>query len=71
MTQDVFEQLRAANPLPEDPAPLPMASLVELADEVPRRGVDGRPSLTTSVDATTGHGHWASARERNRESDSH
>src|SRR4051812_5741154 len=35
MTQDAFEQLRAANPLPDDPPPLPIAPLLARVDESP------------------------------------
>src|SRR4051794_26446317 len=35
MTQDAFELLQAANPLPEDPPPLPIAPLLERVDEFP------------------------------------
>jgi hypothetical protein len=34
MTQDAFEQLQAANPLPHDPAPLPMPPVSDPVDEV-------------------------------------
>ena len=35
MNQDAFELLRAANPLPEDPPPLPIAPLLERVEQLP------------------------------------
>ncbi len=35
MKQDAFEQLQAANPLPEDPPPPPIAPLLERVEELP------------------------------------
>ena len=35
MTQDAFELLQAANPLPEDPPPLPIAPLLERVEQLP------------------------------------
>ena len=35
MTQDAFELLQEANPLPEDPPPLPIAPLLERVEQLP------------------------------------
>jgi hypothetical protein len=71
MTQDAFEQLQAANPLPEDPAPLPMTPLLNLVDEVLSHGADARSSQTTSVRATTSRGRRTDAGKDDGEPDSH
>ena len=42
MTQDAFELLQAANPVPEDPPPLPIAPLLDRVDELPLQ-TSGRP----------------------------
>ena len=35
MTQDAFELLQEANPMPEDPPPLPIAPLLERVEQLP------------------------------------
>ena len=35
MNKDAFELLQAANPLPEDPPPLPIAPLLERVEQLP------------------------------------
>src|SRR4051794_20699821 len=45
MNQDAFELLQAANPLPEDPPPLPIAPLLERVEDLPSQppGFGRRP----------------------------
>ena len=56
MNEDAFEQLQAANPLPEDPPPPPIATLMERVDRLPpdpqepqRRGPKRRATFRLSL----------------------
>ena len=42
MNEDAFEQLQAANPLPEDPPPPPIATLMERVDRLPPEPAEPR-----------------------------
>ena len=69
MNQDAFELLRAANPLPEDPPPLPIAPLLERVDEVPSQSsqTPHRPLLADRA-RFRGHGPGGPGRRPKRRS---
>ena len=45
MKQDAFELLQAANPLPEDPPPLPIAPLLDRVGQLPSQPAGRRRRL--------------------------
>jgi hypothetical protein len=71
MAHDAFDQLRAANPLPKDPVPPPMAPLLGRAGEGPSHGAEVRSSGATSVRGMASRVDRESGGEDDGESDSH
>ncbi|HEY6890840.1 MAG TPA: hypothetical protein VI300_23750 [Solirubrobacter sp.] len=69
MTQDAFELLQQANPLPEDPPPLPIAPLMERVDELPQQPAAARHwPLAARGGRSRGHGPGGPGRRPKRRS---